>query len=378
MANSNRFADAIRRIVEPLIDDKIDQANIADRTPIVGTRIYNHAGQVAASIASGQTPPDPLDNPIIKAGTDAASNAALEAAKASLINRDGSGGLNGNTNGAFSGDELLAGTKSIPDAFGGILSPGDPVLEINGLKKCGDESGLEMVVRFDKFFIPPNSEWETADTPPPIADGWDIDYYWVASSFNGNSEGATFFQAGASAMGDLSGYVSPGLYTITDVEYLSSTYEVGDTSGDYLIRYFLEWDDPGREDVWVNYTIIVSQGDCSSPGNPSTSCLTEAPNVSGWPVDVANPKFQLARQENGSFIPSVYDTQVPLEYSTPRTTVKACTEAGTPVAIVPLKNMGWAFYDNTGGVVNGTVQLYNADNTLAGFTDSAGLQNLLP
>lgn len=390
MADNNRFADAIKRIVEPLIPEQTGDDNYSSKSPIFGKRgiALNNGTTQATSGALGAASAANTNRPrtVIQQSSDALQTAAIKEALNSL-------GSLGSDQGSYDAKKLLTGEDS-PAVMGtvdaatlaalalnaevnslGTASGGGRLLEITGLKDC--VSGKEMTIRTDGFYIPP-STWAAEDEPPEGGTGWDSNHYWVATNFAGSSQGASFWEAGYNQMRNTIGY-NGGSYVVTDTRYISSTYDIGNTVADFTIEYFVFYGPGDPSNAWISNNITCTQNDCVSPGNPSSYCVLTEPTTSfvPWPY---RGYFQVSRQGDQSYIANFRDLETPTNFSTPRSIIAACTaDDDTPVRVAPLKNGGFAFYEvDGGGAVTGVVQLYNADSSAAGFTDVAGLSRMTP
>lgn len=373
MANNNRFADAIRRIVEPLIPENSGDSLLPGKGDIEGRRgvaYSTSSGAVAGATGAVGQKLTPAQQAIVKTGGDAASNAASQAALDAL-------GATSGSQGSYNADDLLDGTDGPLDPGtdsdnsdqdkvngsaenqSGTSSGGSRLLELTGLKKCGDVSGKEYTVRLDGNYIPPIG-WETAETPPE-SEYWQLGYYWITS---GSTRGSTPGGAADAYMALLRS-TNPGTYGTAYWDPSSLTPNAG-TPPAYTS---------------FHYTWYASAGGSAIPGTTVAratcgvvpECVAVNPVEQYWPF---SNKPQLTLNSEGQFVPSVYDREVDTEYSTPRSTLSMCTSSGQPIQIAPLKNGGFALYKTSGGAPTGTVQLYNSDKSKAGYTDGTGFNDL--
>jgi len=374
MANNNRFADAIRRIVEPLIPESSGDALLPGKGDLEGKRGVGYAtasGAVAGATGAVGQKLTPAQQAIVRTGGDAASDAAASAALDAL-------GASGGGQGSYDADDLLDGTDGPLDPStdsgnsdqdkvngsaenqSGTSSGGSRLLEITGLKKCGDTSGKTYTIRTDGFYIPPIG-WDTADDPPEDPD-WQIGYYWVMTSGYGGAndlKGATP-TATAKLLPPVLDGVNPGNapHVFKYLTYVSPT------------QYTAHYERPNLP-FGAPFTSTTSRVGC--PGPDPDLCPIVAPVETQWPTTNTS---QLSMNSEGQFVPNQYDTEVDTEYSTPRSTLSMCTSSDQPVQIAPLKNGGFALYKTSGGAPTGTVQLYNSDKSKAGYTDGTGFNDL--
>lgn len=386
MANSNRFADAIKRIVEPLIPDQTGDSTFDEKSGISGTRGVGYGGTSGSSLSGspGSTSAPATPKTVVQSGTDAAVQAAVDAATAALF------GANGATQGAYAAQDLLdlAAGPSIKEALAGSVDgaldtlypnelDGSKLLQLDGLKKCGDTSGKELKVRTDGFYIPPVG-WDTANDPP-------VDPSYIAGKVWTLLTGAT----------RLYSQTFNGLVNARKAVDLSTAYatsggfvtSLNPTEGDNILFSLNPGGHVGDPTGPLGGTAYVFQAgnsigagqygqvDCGTYPGDTAECAAAAPTATQWPI---TGTYQLSLQSNGQFMPNQYDSEVPIEYSTPRSTLSACTTSGTPVQLTPIKGGGFAFYETSGGNATGVVQLYNSDKTLKGYTDATGLLNYLP
>ncbi len=377
MANNNRFADAIRRIVEPLIPEKSGDALLPGKGDIEGRRGVGYAtstGAVAGATGAVGQKLTPAQQAIVRTGGDAAADAAANAALDAL-------GATAASQGSYDADDILDGedgpldpdtdssNSDVSKVAGssenqsGTSSGGSRLLELTGLKKCGDTSGKEYTVRLDGNYIPPEG-WETAENPPE-QEYWQLGYYWVTS---GSTPGATPGEAADEYMAFLRA-TNPGTYG-TAYWDTSTLTPVSGTPPAYTS---------------FTYTWYVSPGGTAVPGTSVTRSICPGPSPDLCPIVNPTAKYwpfsnnpQLTMNSSGQFVPSQYDREVDTEYSTPRSTLSMCTSSGQPMQITPLKNGGFALYKTSGGAPTGTVQLYNSDKSKAGYTDGTGLLALKP
>lgn len=405
MANNNRFADAIKRIVEPLIPKKEGDDPATSKTPITGRRgiaygtLETESGAVgSASRAVGTTASKTKTEGLLQPeGSDELEEAAIEEALSTI-------GAMGGEQGKVSADDLLneivnpgmpgtveAATLAALAKLGaengaGTQSGGGRVTEITGLKDCTTDTGQTFSVRFDGNYTPPSGLGDP-DNPDPTNTGWDSAYFWTGTNFAGSSQGSSMYEAGNNQMQGTVGYVSPGQYQITAVRYVGTNYLIGTSTANYNYEYYADWGTGHINTGWVSGTINVSRSACTGEGNPSVYCtLTEDTRLSFVPWSNEDFNFQLSRvigadagaQLRGQFAPIKNDTSVPHKYRPPRSTVVACTEGGAHIEITTLSDGGFAFYETSGGTPTGTIRLFNADGSVKGFTDAAGLINYLP
>ena len=389
MADNNRFADAIKRIVEPLIPKQKGDDNYKSKSPIPGRRgiALNNGTTQTSSGASGAASAANTNRPriITQATSDALQDAATKEALNSL-------GVLGAAQGSYDADALLTGEQSpavanTVDAATlsalalnaeanslGTATGGGRLLEITGLKDCA--TGKNYTVRTDGFFVPPAS-WETADNPP-------IDPTYLDGSVWKIISGATviFTQTFSELISQRAALDSTVAYTVSAGIITSTDPQAGDPLIQFSTAGQLEGD-PIVGGTGYSFTSsgTVSPGTygrilCSSDAAAASVCALSPPKPDFWPVTGVS---QLTRNSSGQFVASPYDSEVENKFKTPRSILALCTENDLPVRISPLKNGGFAFYEVDGsGAVTGVVQLYNADSSAAGFTDVAGLTRMTP
>jgi len=384
LGNSNRYADAIKRIVKPLFDEqqKGDDLDNAAKSPISGSRgigYFANGAVQGAKGAAGITQASAKTDQSTKNASDKAADATSEAAKNVLGAVDGIQGsydaqdlidkITGPISPGSGLDEALEGALS--SAKSGIGS--SRLMEITGLQAT-DNFGVKwpIKVRTDGNYSPP-SGWLTSDTPPD--DGWSANYFWTAVTFAGTYSGATLYEVGDRAAQALLSYSSP-LFTITSTRFISTTYTPGDASADYEIEYYAEWNPPNEINTgWVPLNIGCNRASCSGPGNPSIYCLTSAPLIS-WPSQGVG---QLTRDPNtGLFVSDNRDNELPVTVRTERSTLSLETLTGTPIEFTILRNGGFAYYQTSGGSPTGDIQVYDNNGFFLGYTDTAGLTRLKP
>lgn len=369
---ANRFADAVKRIIEPLIPGQ-QSTTPPEKARIPGDRsigyMVNGTVQNVSGVAGVDMAPTTTEA-TIQSASDAAANAVGDFAVSQFSGLDSAAGAVDAAAqlAAASAGILPDGTYSSVD--NGIqsyidLDKGSRLLMLTGLKDPA--TGALFSVRTDGFYPPPTG-WDGSDTPP-TGTGWDQDYYWSATNFAGTSYGSTVYEAGANQMNATLGYVT-GLGPVTHVAYSTTTYDGTGSSADYTIIYTA-----GATEIPNN--IGCTRLDCISEGNPSAYCTLTEPSTSfvPWPSDTVSVLSLIG----GQFVRSIRDTQTSVNYVVPRSTLSAQTVTGsTPVELTVLRNGGFAYYQTAAGVATGVVQLYNQNQRFAGYTDAAGLARLLP
>jgi len=385
---SNRFAEAIKRIVEPLIPPKSKGESQKDKPSIPGDRAISYqvpdgsTGVAQGTPGVSQAPGTATGTGGILSGSgstagDAATSAREGAAYGSNQN-DPTNSISGHTQGVYNADDALGGdgpdkSESESSSTSGTVSygasTGQKLLGLTGLVDC--DTSDPMSIRFDGYYVPPAS-WETADSPAAV-DTESVEYGGI--SFNDVGGACQLDQCGASFQIVSNGggsYRSEQLVS----EYRGASFnELGAT---------WTYDASQCEDAhyisacgsrkWMYRTAwgtTVCKAGYSFDG---TSCVLTDSTAAKWPT---SGTFQLSYQ-SGSWVPSSRDTEVPANYSTPSSILRACTEGGATIEITPLKNGGFAFYELVAGVPSGVIQIYRSDNTLAGYTDTAGLAMLIP
>lgn len=381
---SNRFADAIRRIVEPILPkDNKDETRV-DKGDVDGSRgiAYNTATGVGGSSGTPNSTQAPaIPSAFIKKATDALQEAALQSALHAL-------GPNGSSQGVYDAKNLLNLTTKpfTPGTLDGITqgaitgidtasNGASRVLELTGLKDCATNTPI--TVRFDGHFNPPDT-WDDAESPPIDAD-YHEGYYWtlfsgVTGLYSNSFSGLVALRSaldGTTAYGVSGGFViSKPPTSGQNVQFGAAGYSVGNATGPIGGTVYT-YQSGGSVGIGEYGMELCASGD---PGS-GAACSASPPTSQYWPT---TGEGKITRNDEGKFVTSQYDSEIPSVFTEPSSTLSLCTTDDTPVQMVGLKNGGWAYYETSAGTPTGTIQLYNKDNTLAGFTDAAGLANLLP
>ncbi len=386
----NTYADAIKRIVEPLLPKRTGDDPNADKEPIPGQRGYGLGNGKAGSGGAGASTPA-NDEKESKYFSDKAKEVAGKTAGSisgsmfDLMSAGSLGAVDGALEAALKAASIKNEVMGVQDADTLLENPSlsdKGMLQLNGLEDCDLGDGKEISLRFDGMFSPP-STWEsadgeliTADTPPPDT-SYTAGQVWYANI------GIGFYGQSFDAL----------MADIVDRSAINFTYECTNGGGGFILGparqggfVFLTFTAKAIGDLALGGSIIgfdpalhsnrYEQVSCiGATGQKAVVCaIVEAPDAM-WP---SSDHYQLARNSSGQFVSHPSDPNVATKYTTPRSSLSLCTTGGKNVDIVPTSDGGFAFYETSSGAPTGIIQLYNADGTKKGYTDTAGLAGYLP
>jgi len=371
----NRYVEDLRRIIG--IDPNQGKLNAAiGRSSIAGKRGMGYinsktGGAQAMSGVPGQTllPSDRGE------GGDAATGE----------NNSGKEGTNPNDpqTGIFTSADNAVDAEDIIDGNNINSKVSSPQITNSGLKYTNNgtintieavdcDTGDDIDIRIRGPFVPPEG-WEDADTPP-AAYQWQLGVsYGFLDPNTGSGIGA---QNGETAYECASnGNRIFGAGAKLDEAFQSIEEGSYNGYGDFYATY-----DP----LILNPVIVATygnifpiDGDTCSPG-VDAYCPTEDPTDVKWPAD-NKYNFKL---ENGQFITSDRDDDVPLKYKEGVSKVDFCFGAGgsRKGAVEVTKDNGYMIYEKDGvtDAPTGIIRAYDGSGQMTAAFDSTAINSYRP
>jgi len=404
------YGDNIRKIsrydeLKKLINQQ-SGVNLEAKSSINGARSTAYLNpntddvQAAAAGAVGATKPRGTTNQklINEAGDRAGEAGQTAGAEGSKIGISGLGedlatGDNSDRDGFFDTESVLDYTV---DAAGkAVASAGYDIRALTGLfTDDGTRSIVVHVMDAAFAFIPPVDRTGAFDGGGLVPD-WAVGFYFSCVSFRGTSYETTFLLAGAAEAAAMVGYNSvPTNSTITSVEFTSTTYVFGDTSGDYQVDITYTHNVSGSTFV-VGANLTTTRISCVA--SPSALCVATNPTQGDW-NDLGITQLAWASgitprlgtpffyDKAGRFVPNPFDVNVPIEFQDGASILDLQSTDGAKVRVGPLRDGGWYVYYRdvgnsnlpVGAATANSVFTVQPNNASGGYITPNQLTKMLP
>jgi hypothetical protein len=389
-----RLADDIRRIVEvdkinKRLDDVEEKAELLARR---GEAYYSANGTLITSSGAGGSTANPLNSSALKGTNMKSGGTGLSAAQAATSGTkrldsatdQAQNGLYGEGFGAEDAivtiDDLLDAVNSNDpsgDLSGIFDDPSNQILGLSAMHDCA--SGTDFSLRFDGNFNPVEG-WEDPSTPPADST-WELGKYYQINRLYSSQDNpvqaptwdlvVTKWNAQAPA-GEIV-VTPPGsmttaywAFTLNDAQRLAQSVTPPDLTRALAGDLCAMRTDGSAAGSGVP---IASHPTCTSGGTlPAIACgATTVPKETAWP---ATGEFQVTQNDEGYFVTSPYDTEVPSRYKTPQTTLEFCYGAGLTGKIEKTRDGGHMIYRTSGGAIAGSAVVFNKAGQAVAFTDN--------
>jgi len=287
-------------------------------------------------------------------------------------------GVKGADDGVFSAEDYFNAKVGLGNLSGTGLS--ETLSGISGFTDCNGDKNID--VRFDGMYIPP-SDRQTPDI--------DADYLYFYQGYNWDGSASIpgspprFPTADQGFATYLAYYNSDEVQAITGqrVEF-SGTDTVGSGTPPVFVTRNVDIYNIATGNFVGSTTASMSSGSCSL-GDPT--CPTEPPVSYLWPISdtfqMVNQKYDSATGavlRSATFAANRRDPNVSAGFAGETSNMTLCFGSGR-MANIQANNLGGNIVREVSAVDGtqvGYARIYDSQNVLVGYSDSAGLANYLP